>query len=81
MLYDGVLLFSVMSGWFGKSTNILILHRSTHHLDLLGFSKLLAIGNDTHNNTFIWLFARSEEGKNIKNTRKKAWKIVSHNKL
>jgi hypothetical protein len=33
----------------------------------------------------IWLFARSEEGKNIKNTSytfyKKAWKIVSHNKL
>jgi hypothetical protein len=29
----------------------------------------------------IWLFARSEEGKNIKNTCKKAWKIVSHNKL
>ena len=39
-------------------------------LGLLGFSKLLAMGNDTH-----------EEGKNIKNTCKKAWKIVSHNKL
>jgi hypothetical protein len=27
----------------------------------------------------IWLFARSEDGKNIKNTCiKKAWKIVSH---
>jgi hypothetical protein len=30
----------------------------------------------------IWLFARSEEGKHIKNTCiKKAWEIVSHNKL
>jgi hypothetical protein len=29
----------------------------------------------------IWLFARSEEGENIKNICKKAWKIVSHNKL
>ena len=29
----------------------------------------------------IWLFARSEEAKNIKNTCQKAWKIVSHNKL
>jgi hypothetical protein len=26
----------------------------------------------------IWLFARSEEGKNIKSTSKEAWKIVSH---
>jgi hypothetical protein len=29
----------------------------------------------------IWLFSRSEEGENIKNKCKKAWKIVSHNKL
>ena len=29
----------------------------------------------------IWLFARSEEAKNIKNTCQKAWKIVSHKKL
>jgi hypothetical protein len=29
----------------------------------------------------IWLFARSEEGENIKITCKKAWKIISHNKL
>jgi hypothetical protein len=27
----------------------------------------------------IWLFARSEEGENIKITCKKAWKIISHN--
>jgi hypothetical protein len=29
----------------------------------------------------IWLFARSEEGENIKITCKKAWKIISYNKL
>jgi hypothetical protein len=29
----------------------------------------------------IWVFAMSEEGKNIKNTCKKARDIVSHNKL
>jgi hypothetical protein len=27
----------------------------------------------------IWLFARSEEGENIKITCKKAWKIISPN--
>ena len=26
----------------------------------------------------IWLFARSEEGENIKNTCKKAWKIITN---
>ena len=43
------------------------------------------LGNYAHPDSFLshrqWLFARSEEGKNIKNTCKKAWKIVSHNKL
>jgi hypothetical protein len=29
----------------------------------------------------IWLFARSEERENLKNICKKAWKIVSHDKL
>jgi hypothetical protein len=29
----------------------------------------------------IWLFAGSEEGKNIKNKCKKVWKIISHNKF
>jgi hypothetical protein len=40
------------------------------------------IANDP--NLKIWLFARSEGGKNIKTCKKawkKAWKIVSHNKL
>jgi hypothetical protein len=29
----------------------------------------------------IWLFARNEEGENIKITCKKAWKIISHTNL
>jgi hypothetical protein len=29
----------------------------------------------------IWLFVGSEEGKNIKNTCKKVWKMFSHNKF
>jgi hypothetical protein len=28
-----------------------------------------------------WLFARSEEGEHLENICKKAWEIVSHNKL
>jgi hypothetical protein len=39
------------------------------------------VGHLTDLHAQIWLFARSEEGGNIKIIYKKAWKIISHNKL
>jgi hypothetical protein len=33
---------------------------------------------DHHTDLKIWLFSRNEERKNIENTCKTAWKIVSH---
>jgi hypothetical protein len=47
----------------------------------VGYCALFGVGWVVIADFKTWLFARSDEGKNIKNTCKKAWKIVSHNMI